>query len=458
MYTYTPGLGEVLPSIAVTGPNATGMAQYDALASGATQGGNFQHFKDGAEQGFFTNDAAGYGQYLAYNSLGTTSPGFKDLPIEYQAWRVATVFAYAVVAKMHVGNNLSPIYDVATGNRMGQQSILGMATNFGWDSAQRQKALDLFASNYTRLLEKWGYKTPTGGPVTIAPAPVMIENPYFKSLGKIVYVDKATVTYDGPDPDPNVIGGKMFTAGGVTWKWGGTRKVVPPTRYLDIIVDGFDVKYDARGLTMFGTRAWFVLSRGGSDETGKAYPETRTPLTKWTGEYLNYSDTGPKGSLLFLRDLSPAEQAAVAALQGPSTEPSKAEWGWGINTNVSTAPPQNAPIPITDPRNPNYKPPAVTPPASSNPVGTVNPWSDLTAPAPSGPNPFPVGPSGNLVPTTSQPPIQIGPSSGGSSSGGGSSPGPAAALPAITTGAKVALVVAGLFGLAAVAKRSRRRR
>lgn len=377
------GLGELLPVLATPGFQQTQVDQYDALASGRASGGNFERFKDGAELGWFTNDKAGYANYLAYNTLGLADARFQGLP-SFVGWVIAGNFAYAVVAKMHVGNALSPIYDVPTAQKNGIASVLGVATNQKWGTLEREAALQAFADNFPRLLTKWGYK---GGTVSVQ-TPVMIKNPYFESLGQTVWVDKNTVTYDGPDDRPDIVGGRMFSAGGVTWRWGGTMVVVPAERYLEIIVDGNNPAnpphYDERQWTMYPTLAWFVLSRGGRDATGKAFPETRTPLTKWTGEYLNYSDTGPKGSLMFFEQLSAAEQAAVKALGGSSTPPSKLEWGWGKNTNLPTGMPPEV-IPITDPRNPNYKPPTTTVPQVLPPA--VKPWTDVAVPPPTAPSP-----------------------------------------------------------------------
>lgn len=368
------GLGAVLlPVLASSGgPNAVGVAQYDALAGGGTVGGNFERFKDGAEQGWFTDDKAGYANYLEYNSRGFIDPLFQSVPPAFIGWKLAGDLAYAVVNKMHVGNALSPLYDPTTASAQGLKSILGIATNLKWTTTQRSEAESAFAADLPRLLQKWGYK---GGTVTVH-VPMMVENPYFKSLGKTVWVDKATITYDGPDPDPNVIGGRMFSAGGVTWKWGGQTVAVPPTKYLMIYAARMEQpQYDERGWTMYPVYAWRALERGGKAAGSNAVlPDKWGPWVKWTGEYLNYADTGPKGSLLWLEDMSAADQAMVRALPGPSTPPSKAEWGWGKNTNMPTGAPQNPIIPLGDPRNPN----PVTP--------TVKPWTDVTAPPPPPPS------------------------------------------------------------------------
>lgn len=216
------GLGELLPVIATPGFQQVQVDQYDALASGRASGGNFERYQDGAELGYFSRDKAGYANYLAYNSLGLSDPRFKGLPT-YVGWTIAGNMAYAVVNRMHVGNNLSPLYDVDAAKKNGIAGVLAAAQNLQWNDADRQAALNSFADNLTRLLGKWHY---SGGTVTVA-TPVMVRNPYFDAIGRgPVWVDKATITYDGPDPDPNVIGGRMFSAGGATWRWGGTPRPV----------------------------------------------------------------------------------------------------------------------------------------------------------------------------------------------------------------------------------------
>lgn len=410
------GLGEILPPLSTSVPGlANSFAQ---LRAGAMSGGNFEHFDDLQSLGWVPNTQQGYATYLQYNSLGLNDKAYDALP-EFLGWMVAADGAYAIVNKMHQGNNLSPVWDVPSWTAKATATIQQQASTHRWTTAQHDTAMNSFADHFPRLLQKWGYKG-TIGPVSV---PQLVKNPYFESLGQTVWVDKATITYDGPDPDPTIVGGRMFSAGGKTWHWGGT-VAKPSTDYLDVVVDGNDQVFDQLrgGITRYKTKAWFILTK----QSG--LPDKMSAVTRWVDTYLNFSDVGPRGTLLFYGDLSGPMKAAVDA-QTTGNTPPPSSWGWSnpplgpAITDLTAAPPTTAPVPSSQGSQPTIAP-------------GVPPVESVT---------------GALVPavTTSGVPPE-------GSGAGGAPPNPADALPAIASwgGALIALgVIAVLVGSS-----SRRRR
>lgn len=208
------GLGALLPTITGQALNAPLLQQYDALAAGTTAGGNFQHFQDAASLGWFTNDSAGYANYLAYNNLGLGDAAFRQHP-DLVGWWLASTGAYAVVNRMHQGNAESPVWTPEAWVPTALQSIQGVATNVGWTPEQRAEADASFSSHFPRLLAKWRY---TGAPVA-----VVIE-PTIRNQVTGVDVPKSQVLFYGELPDGQI---ELRTTQG-TWRWAGPNYREPP--------------------------------------------------------------------------------------------------------------------------------------------------------------------------------------------------------------------------------------
>jgi len=163
------------------------VTQYSALEPGTTLGGNFEQFKDLAEQGGVTNDAAGYAQYLSYATQ--PSSAFQDRP-DFVGWSYAATFAYAVVNRMHIGNYLSPLYDPTTAREVFSQSLRAMPAGAYRDAVEAS-----FNEHFPRLLTKWGYTGSAGAPVSaIPPAPTPDPN-YPPGIGLLLAQAPASTAY-----------------------------------------------------------------------------------------------------------------------------------------------------------------------------------------------------------------------------------------------------------------------
>lgn len=378
------GLAGFLPPLQGDSATAMQVAQYDALKAGTAVGGNYERFLDAVAQGWFTNDKAGYANYMAWNSRGLSSPEYKNQP-EFAGWQLAANGAYAVANKMHQSNYSSPLYDPQFASDIGYKSIRGMATNQGWTDAQKQAAEASFAEALPRLLTAFGY---TGSTTTAAPKQ-QIKNPFFASLGQTVWVDASTVTYDGPDHDPATAsrGGREFSAGGTTWRWGASAPAkAQPIKMAELVLskakspgDGIhfavvgwrlqDIDPSSRvALKSYGWTRWDGLSNRLSSETTKQAfleditDEVQRGNTLGDGRYAAYWDW--------------ANLQAMLGRSGPGSPPPT-----NVGIDVLAAPNSNSLTPNTLPPGqqqtgrPNVPPPV--------PSGTTPPWSDVAVPPPS---------------------------------------------------------------------------
>ena len=138
-------------------PDGGTLAQYAALASGTTAGGNFELFKDGAKLGFFTDDQAGFSRYLQYNGSEATPRLSRP---EFCGWTQAADLVYAVRVGEHQGNDLSPVWTGSEAYAFGRKEILGLATAAKWTPQQRQDALNEYSTTFKRLYSEWEPKGP----------------------------------------------------------------------------------------------------------------------------------------------------------------------------------------------------------------------------------------------------------------------------------------------------------
>lgn len=325
---FSARLGEILPDIGVANVSPADLATFQQL--GKTTGGYLPQFQDLAELGWVSNDVNGFARALAYNKSGLGVVA-KNLP-EYAGWAIAAQYAYAVANRMHQGNNLSPLWDANSAQAAGQKAIMSTASNAKWTPAQLTVAQDSFASHYPRLLAKWGAPAASSAPVA------MILHPYFLAKGQQVYIPANTVKYNGPNRDPSIQGGFEFedTAGNI-WHWGGTAAPLPTTDYLQVIVDGNDVKYDAQVRTLYGTRGWWVFTKD-----SKGTITNQLPVKKWTGAYVGYGNLGPNVNLVFAADLQPTQAQQLAAAQGGFSSPPPSP-PWQISNTLLPAPPAGTP-------------------------------------------------------------------------------------------------------------------
>ena len=148
-------LGEILPVIQLSPLNLADVTMYQDLASGRAVGGNFGIFKLAAAKGWLSNDAAGYAQYLAYNSIGQADARFKAFP-EYLGWANAATDQNPLLA--HQSNSLSPLWTPALLSARGVRDIRTLAQIHSWTLAQEKVALDSFAAELSRVASQWGFQ------------------------------------------------------------------------------------------------------------------------------------------------------------------------------------------------------------------------------------------------------------------------------------------------------------
>lgn len=434
------GLGELLPP--QTGASAADVKQYAALASGQAVGGNYQHFKDAAELGWFTDDAAGYANYLGYNTQG--SAVLKPWP-EYFGLMYAHIGAYGLITNA----TFSPDGWV----KIALQAIRGTYAN---DPAALATAEASFATNFPRVLAKWGYNGKKGvlGGVTPSSGNRLWASIYNKWLyegtdysryttdqyGNITLFDlngKQTVTFGtGPGGiDPGEAARKA-AADAATYKPGIlilTTTASPPSPG-----DGIN----------FATLAWRPMLIGPLGQKGNG------AWQRWTTGLVHRSND-PQVMIVSIEDAKYDFQSGNpiwdwATLQGALAGGFSVAPPSTITQSVVTDPTTvKAAIPSGSIPVPDSTPKPGTPPPDELPVGaTKNPWTDVTAQPPTPVAP-PIGGGSSTAPPTFS-----------SASGGGiintddpAPRNPADALPAL---GKSVLLLAGI-GLLMLMKGRRNR-
>lgn len=187
-----------LPTVPSTA-DPTLLAQYNALVAGTAKGGNFQQFKDLAEQGGVPDSLDGYAQYLTYNGGNSAAANTAvKMRTDFQGWNQAAIYAYAIVNKQHQSNNLSPLWDPPSAIAKAISNLRARALTNGWQPAQTQAAIDSFAEHFPRILRKWGY---TGSiPAVVVPQtpPPQPTTPTYNPRTSVDVVDFAVTRSTAP--------------------------------------------------------------------------------------------------------------------------------------------------------------------------------------------------------------------------------------------------------------------